>query len=225
MAATTKLESIPSSTPEAASASLQGVIMGFGQGGHEVNVRGIDIQELDDGTFIAYALIEIEDLEEEEEQRPEDRESEAKKAEEIIEKENELYWMTHGQRGSEAERALPDGGEPLSADEIVDADTTPRLSDDQDETIGIDQDPVELSETLENDFSQAMNNEPPPPGTLPDSALAYPAPAPAPAEDMTVSEMSVEELEAEVERRKREEAELAASLAAAAPEDPAPATE
>lgn len=221
--ATTLLTSTLCPTEDMAKNSLAGSIAEYGKGGHKVSVREMVTQETDGG-WIATVSIEIEDLEEEEEEKPENKKSEFRKAEDIIEKENELYALTHLDRSSQAERAFPEGDAPPNADELTGVDTTPHYNEDnQDrETIGIDQNPAELSETLESDFSQAMTNEPPPEGTLPDSALVYPA---ATAPDVPVSEMSVEELEREVKRRKQEERDLAAAMAADIPENPAPPSE
>ncbi len=217
--ATTSLKSIPCATPEMAAASLNGSIAEYGKA-HKVNVRGIDIQEVEgpDGqpTFIAMALIEIEDLEEEEDE--EEKKSEFREAEDIIEKENDLFELTHAIRPSVAERSFPDvGGEgpPEQNDMIAQDDGNASATSGSDgvqdiyaedeanrsdDIIGIDQSRTELSENLQSDFSQAMSEEPPPPETLPDSALIYNL---GTAPVMTPQELIEAE---ETERRRHQEA-------------------
>ena len=196
MTAITTLQSTPCPTPEAATASLQGSILEFGRGGHEVNVRGIDIREMDDGTFIALAIIEIEEIEEEQEEKPE--KSSTMEAEELIERENELFWLTHGSRGSLAEDSLPETDGPVDATEQMD---NPGYMEDREAS----QEPLpeELADTFENDFSEAMSPEPPPPGTITDTVISS-----------STAAMTPEELREEEERVRARHDELLAAIAA-----------
>lgn len=166
--AITVLNSNPCETEEMATASLAGLIAGYERGGHSVAVREMRTEETPAG-WIAFVSIEIDELEEEEEADKKTKDSEMKKAEEVIEEQNSLFYAMHHTGQSEAQRAFPEvegGPDPVQLmDEREERrreleelykEEAPR---DQD-LIGIESSADELSQTFENDFQVAIEREP-----------------------------------------------------------------
>lgn len=162
--ASTVLNSMPCPTEDIAASSLAGMIVGYEQGGHKVFVREIKTEETPAG-WIAVVSIDIEDLEDEGE-REEPQESEFKKAEDVIEDQNALFYTMHHIRTSEAERAFPEVEEEVNLVGLMEEnEERMRLLEEgdrkvpQEDMIGVDSNSDALSDVFENDFQVAIEPE------------------------------------------------------------------
>jgi hypothetical protein len=159
--ANTILNSVPCPTEDIATSSLAGMIAGYERGGHKVNVREMKTEETPAG-WIAVVAIEIEDLEEEDEV-DEPKESELKKAEEIIETQNALFYTMHHMPDSEAKRAFPEVDDSMIPGDLRSEEENVSLmypdgqvdSSTPEDIIGLDSNADELSEVFESDFQEA----------------------------------------------------------------------